>query len=545
MDSEFTRVPRPMHLNISINEQGSLQHGKRSIKHLTQKNVYTNNNNTNNIHSNINYNINNNSNLQNVNNLDHMGHNMQGEATIVSPDDMMTQIEANVRISDINTNPNSTIYNTDDTNINKYYSLNANTIPPYVVARLAYKGDVNQNIELENNINKDSIDPFTATFLDSNNKNNVKWGEFLNSIKIPNSSVPVKTILAFDDNSYENGESYFGNENNDIIDKNGDHVSDDIDDIETTVQSYRPSLNSFDNDNNLNNSSNDEMITQIFKSYDFHSKWKGEGRLKSLFENNGNTRLDGENYGDADDDYDYDDDDDISDTKYEHDDNNGNNSKDNNIDLEKGNKNRLKRHRLKMHRHKRELYIKERAKYWLEENKKTWKPKLLESVMNNSYIPLFFRLISITLSTVALGLSSRIVRATEEFQMSQQPSPLMAMIVQAVGIIYLLYITYDEFTSQPLGLRNPTAKIRLVMLDLFFIIFSSANLSLSFQSIFDSKWVCTRDNIDESSIFDPMVCKKVKTLTAFLFLTLVAWCINFTISVFRIVHAVSYTRDKN
>lgn len=421
----------------------------------------------------------------------------------LSPQDMLSFIESNVRTSDIACSPN------DDTDINRYYSLNVNTIPPYVLARLAYKGktdgsndSANGAIDLTGN-----EDPFTATFRD-NKSNNIKWGEFLHAIKIPTSSVPVKKSIKKDDLAYEAGSLYdlFGDDDND----------------ESIPQPYCPSLTSDDER---------QITADIFKSYDLYSKWKGGSRLKELFESADSLRSPASSDSESD----------ISDPASNRD----ANGDANDIDLEKGYKNRLKRHRINMHRHKRERDIKERARYWIRENKKAWKPKLLDSIMTNSYFPLFFRLISISLSTIALGLSSRLVKLTKAFDISQQPSPLMAMIVQAVGILYLLYITYDEFTSQPLGLRDPTAKIRLVLLDLLFIIFSSANLSLSFQSIFDSRWVCTVGSGPQELLYDSSMCNEVKALTAFLFLTLVAWCINFTISVFRIVHAVSYSRDKN
>ena len=429
----------------------------------------------------------------------------------MSPDGMLRLIEANVRTSDIASGPN------DDTNINRYYSLNVNTIPPYVLARLAYKGNVGTHSDNNENTYMDVTnddDPFTATFRDSRS-NKVKWGEFLHTIKIPTSSVPVKKATRRDDMGYEAGDIYDSSEGSDDDEDTPD---------EGVPQPYCPSLTS---------DSERQIVADIFKGYDLHSKWKGGSRLRELFESADSLRS--TTFTDSESDLS-----DVAAARGSNDNGNGND-----IDLEKGYKSRLKRHRLLMHRHKRERDIKDRAKYWISENKKTWKPKLLDSIMTNSYFPLFFRLISISLSTIALGLSSRLVKMTESFNISQQPSPLMAMIVQAVGILYLLYITYDEFTSQPLGLRDPTAKIRLVLLDLLFIIFSSANLSLSFQSIYDSRWVCTVDSGPEELLYDLSMCNEVKALTAFLFLTLVAWCINFTISVFRIVHVVSYTRDKN
>jgi hypothetical protein len=66
----------------------------------------------------------------------------------------------------------------------------------------------------------------------------------------------------------------------------------------------------------------------------------------------------------------------------------------------------------------------------------------------------------------------------------------MAIVVDVVAIPYILYITWDEYTGKPLGLRSPKAKIRLVLLDLFFIIFESANLALAFAALTDNNGSC-------------------------------------------------------
>lgn len=422
-------------------------------------------------------------------------------------------------------------------NINNFYSLSCNTIPPYVLDRLShYTNDTFV-------VNSD--DPYTESFQKEWEKNRPQngpfndWGDFINSIKNGNTSIPVKT--SFNPNNANNNTIKNTNNNNF---NNGPELSQ-IDE-ENSIYSYQPSV--VTNNSKITNEeskSKKQLANEIFKMYDLHSKWKGGHRLKGLFDCDG---LHSDNC--SVDNFDEEDDESNSDSNdYEY----------NATDLEKGYKNghhlnhhrhlhhpHLHRHnhRHNINRYKREQDIKERAKLWYEENRKNIKPRLINSIMTNSYIPLFFRLISITLTTVALALSAKIVEVTDEREISQQASPLMALIVQSVALLYLLYVTYDEFTSQPIGLRNPTTKITLILLDLFFIIFSSANLSLSFQSIYDTRWVCKVGILEKEIFHDIPMCKKVKALTAFLFVTLVVWCINFTISVFRIVHVVSNTREK-
>lgn len=102
----------------------------------------------------------------------------------------------------------------------------------------------------------------------------------------------------------------------------------------------------------------------------------------------------------------------------------------------------------------------------------------------------------------------------------------------------------------------PLADWLLVMFDLVFIVFDSANLSLAFDTLFDARWSCRSTfglRADTSSVrflevsffsldrltktqaaqaVEP-ICSRQRTLAAFLFLALCAWIATFTVSVFR------------
>ena len=108
----------------------------------------------------------------------------------------------------------------------------------------------------------------------------------------------------------------------------------------------------------------------------------------------------------------------------------------------------------------------------------------------------------------------------------------MAVIVDVVAIPYITYITYDEYRGKPLGLRPARTKIRLVLLDLFFIIFESANLALAFGALTDNNGACVTSR---SSVYNGDVCGRIKTLCAILFVALVAWSLTFAISIFRYI----------
>ena len=95
----------------------------------------------------------------------------------------------------------------------------------------------------------------------------------------------------------------------------------------------------------------------------------------------------------------------------------------------------------------------------------------------------------------------------------------------------------------------------IVMFDLLFIVFDSANLSLAFDTLYDVRWSCrnTPGQVEDVSIVcnppprylhtftdnpqaqgtDDPLCDRQRALAAFLFLALCAWIATFMISVFR------------
>lgn len=161
------------------------------------------------------------------------------------------------------------------------------------------------------------------------------------------------------------------------------------------------------------------------------------------------------------------------------------------------------------------------------------------TMMNHPMVPLVIRLIVLTFSTLALGLSGTIFHKSDTAGCTNNSSTWMALIVDVIAIIYTTYITYDEYTSKPLGLRSHNAKMRLIFLDLLFIVFDSANLSLAFQALTDPRWACRDSDVPDVDLqfcqFDKDICTRQKALTATLLIALVAWLCTFAISTLRFV----------
>lgn len=103
----------------------------------------------------------------------------------------------------------------------------------------------------------------------------------------------------------------------------------------------------------------------------------------------------------------------------------------------------------------------------------------------------------------------------------------MAIVVDACALVYLFYITYDEYSGQPLGLRSAKAKMRLIFLDLIFIVFDSANLSLAFEAVTGHTQMKNPKPPQDYTV------AMQKSLASVLLTALIAWLSTFAISVMR------------
>lgn len=168
--------------------------------------------------------------------------------------------------------------------------------------------------------------------------------------------------------------------------------------------------------------------------------------------------------------------------------------------------------------------------------------RLQRTILRSSIIPLVIRTNVWVFSLVALALGSSIHKQastiTDENVKIESSSPNMAITVDAIALIYILYITYDEYTGKPLGLRSPRAKMRLIFLDLFFIVFDSANLSLAFEAVSDSNSNCKTRTTQKSLASQeqgvpPAICHQERALASVLLIALISWILTFSISVFR------------
>lgn len=193
-------------------------------------------------------------------------------------------------------------------------------------------------------------------------------------------------------------------------------------------------------------------------------------------------------------------------------------------------------------------YETEKWRKYFDQKVVKWKPHISNFIDNSRILPLAFRIIILILSLISLGLSVRIFQNSRNYanetldSIPQQPSTIMAICVNAIASVYTAYIAHDEFKSAPIGLRNISDKMKLICLDLIFVIFSSANLALAFNTRYDTRWVCSdtyplnvNGQITKVYPLVPYICRKQKALSAFLFILLFTWILCVIFSMIRII----------
>jgi len=170
--------------------------------------------------------------------------------------------------------------------------------------------------------------------------------------------------------------------------------------------------------------------------------------------------------------------------------------------------------------------------------KNAWFMRLGDFVLRHPIAPLVFRLIVLITTISALALTTVIYRRERDPKIAIGTRPetsqaIVAIVIDSVAIPYILYMTWDEYTGKPLGLRAPAQKISLTLLDLVFIVLKSASTALAFEALVyhsgDGQAQDPNDMAQELESLD-----LARGLAALTLVGLIAWILNFTISIFRL-----------
>ncbi|KIW02294.1 uncharacterized protein PV09_06441 [Verruconis gallopava] len=157
--------------------------------------------------------------------------------------------------------------------------------------------------------------------------------------------------------------------------------------------------------------------------------------------------------------------------------------------------------------------------------------RVQRSLMRSPFAPLFFRIFILLTTVVSLALAADIFRHNRPCK--DHSTHTLAIVVNSLSLPYTLYITWDEFFSKPIGLRRARSKLRLMLLDLAFIIFESANISLAFDA---------GTNTDRELRAPHRKCSEQWGLIVVVLITLTAWIGTFLLSLFRMVYMMDNDR---
>ncbi|KAI1811542.1 hypothetical protein GGS20DRAFT_562547 [Poronia punctata] len=167
-----------------------------------------------------------------------------------------------------------------------------------------------------------------------------------------------------------------------------------------------------------------------------------------------------------------------------------------------------------------------------------WFMRLGNFILRHPIAPLIFRLIVLITTISALALTTVIYRREKDPHAIAGTRPetsqaIVAIVIDSVAIPYILYMTWDEYTGKPLGLRAPAQKISLTLLDLVFIVLKSASTALAFEAlVYHSGDGQAQDPNARAQEWESL--DLARGLAALTLVGLLAWIVNFTISVFRL-----------
>ncbi|KAF5374981.1 hypothetical protein D9758_000164 [Tetrapyrgos nigripes] len=178
-------------------------------------------------------------------------------------------------------------------------------------------------------------------------------------------------------------------------------------------------------------------------------------------------------------------------------------------------------------------------------------------ILNNTYVPLLFRLANIAFTAAALGVAIRIrIREKENALMGAVgSSPTLVIIFAPLTLVHVMVAIYLEYFGRPLGLWRTSAKLAHTLLEVLFICAWSAALSLCFDNFFTSLVPCASNSTTswynelqrppsnlptfEGSLGDH-ICDSQLALICLVGIGLLMYCSNLVISLFRIMEKVKY-----
>ena len=184
-----------------------------------------------------------------------------------------------------------------------------------------------------------------------------------------------------------------------------------------------------------------------------------------------------------------------------------------------------------------------RRNAWFE----AWKNFLI----HNPFVPLLFRTINIafTSATLAVAIKLLVLLRQQGANDAVGASPLVAIIFAPLSLIHVGFQIWLEYFGRPIGLWTVQSKLSYTVVELVFICLWSAELSLTFDNYFTSTLICVNYGSPyvgpreppanqlsplKDSSRKPYICRLQGSLIGLVFVSLLAYLVVLTVSLFRI-----------
>ncbi|KAG8994280.1 hypothetical protein FRB94_008403 [Tulasnella sp. JGI-2019a] len=189
--------------------------------------------------------------------------------------------------------------------------------------------------------------------------------------------------------------------------------------------------------------------------------------------------------------------------------------------------------------------------------------KMRKYCLHNLYVPLIFRILNLAFTSATLGVAVRIRRLERDHQVLGilGSSATVAIVFGPITLAHVLFAIWSEYFGRPLGLWKTSWKLSYTLLEVVLICAWSAALALGFNDFLTSELHCVPRSVnnwwnelppDNNPLANMMregqagsaLCDSQIALICLAYVTLLSYCSNLIISLFRIIEKVKFHSNR-
>jgi len=183
--------------------------------------------------------------------------------------------------------------------------------------------------------------------------------------------------------------------------------------------------------------------------------------------------------------------------------------------------------------------------------------------LHNLYVPLIFRILNLAFTSATLGVAVRIRRVERDNGVLGilGSSATVTIIFGPFTLVHVLFAIWLEYFGRPVGLWKTSWKLSYTLLEVVLICAWSAALSLCFNDFLTSELRCAPRSVNNwwnnlpafaNPLADKMregqagneLCDLQIALICLAYVTLLSYCSNLVISLFRIIEKVKFHSNR-